>query len=261
MPLARQTDQGYDVNSNVTTVTDVANSTVVTNTWASSGNNNLMSQQSGHGATSSYTYTPAGTSPIKDYVPSAAESAQANSTTFAYDNSSNPMSSTNSIGSSTVTRQGVASVNCGAQPGQACTSVDARGKTTSFGYDGDGNLTSVTPPSPLGAVAITYDANSRVDTVTDGKGQVTAYTYDNLDHITLVSMDDGSDVYFTTTPTATPTNESTAAWPCGITDTTKPTGSPPATDPVSLLTTTMTRSGTCSSLTTPPAATSIPTPT
>src|SRR5205823_1501901 len=55
-----------------------------------------------------------------------------------------------------------------------------------LGYDGNGNLTSVTPPSPLPANTITVDALSRTTSITDGKGQKTTYSYDALDRVTQI---------------------------------------------------------------------------
>lgn len=82
--------------------------------------------------------------------------------------------------------QGDPGVNCGAKVGQLCSSADGLGNTTTYGYDVNGNLTAVTPPSPLGPTAITVDAISRTASVTDGKGQKTTYGYDALDRITQI---------------------------------------------------------------------------
>jgi RHS repeat-associated protein len=66
--------------------------------------------------------------------------------------------------------------------------------TVCYGYDAQGNLTSVNYPAPLGDVTITPDALSRVGTVTDGKGQTTTYTYDPLDRVTNIAYQDGSSI-------------------------------------------------------------------
>jgi RHS repeat-associated protein len=59
---------------------------------------------------------------------------------------------------------------------------------TSYQYYTSGNnagdLKTVTPPSGLGATSYSYDADSRVTSATDGKGQTTTFQYDNLDRVT-----------------------------------------------------------------------------
>lgn len=59
--------------------------------------------------------------------------------------------------------------------GTVATVTDARGKVTLYGYDGAGNLTSMTPPAPMGATTIGYDSLSRVTSVRDGAGRTTRY--------------------------------------------------------------------------------------
>jgi uncharacterized protein RhaS with RHS repeats len=48
------------------------------------------------------------------------------------------------------------------------------GNTTSFGYDAAGNLTSVTPPAPIGATRYRYDAFDRNVLVTDDNQEDTS---------------------------------------------------------------------------------------
>jgi RHS repeat-associated protein len=81
--------------------------------------------------------------------------------------------------------------------GTLASTTDAKGNTTTYGYDTLGRLTSITPPSPLGTETRTYDGLSRLATVTDGKSQTTSFTYDDLDRITLVEHHDGSQVSYT----------------------------------------------------------------
>lgn len=82
--------------------------------------------------------------------------------------------------------QGDPSVSCGAKFGELCSVINGNGGTSAYGYDSNGNLTSVTPPSPARAATITVDALSRVSSVTDGKGQKTKYSYDKLDRVTQI---------------------------------------------------------------------------
>jgi len=67
----------------------------------------------------------------------------------------------------------------------------------SYGYDSKGNLTSVTPPSPLGSETLTPDALSRVSKVVDGNGNSTSFEYNTLDRITKITYKDGSTTRYT----------------------------------------------------------------
>jgi RHS repeat-associated protein len=84
-----------------------------------------------------------------------------------------------------------ATPTCGGFEGQTCKATiamsDTKSVSTSFEYDTKGNLKKVTPPAPLGSTTYTYDALGRPETVTDGRGIKTVYTYDNRDRIVEVS--------------------------------------------------------------------------
>ncbi|MGW7533307.1 RHS repeat-associated core domain-containing protein [Amycolatopsis sp. NPDC054798] len=71
--------------------------------------------------------------------------------------------------------------------GLVSTSVDGNGHVTRYSYDNAGNLTTVTPPTPLGATRYTYDSLSRVSSVTDGRGIRLDYGYDKLDRVVSVT--------------------------------------------------------------------------
>ena len=146
------------------------------------------------------------------YLPSSGLDGEGACQSFAYDASGNltatyaglaPTSGTHNCdgvtsgpGSSSVTNayQGDGSTSCGGKPGELCTTTDGNGATTTYAYDSLGQLTSVTGPggtcssgSRKLCTSTTYEANnSRVASVTDGKGQVTSYTYNALDEITQI---------------------------------------------------------------------------
>jgi len=65
-------------------------------------------------------------------------------------------------------------------------------ETTTWGYDSNGYLTSVTGPLPGSSVSFTYDGYGRVRTVTDSVGYTLVYDYDNLDRVTKVTFPDGT---------------------------------------------------------------------
>ena len=77
--------------------------------------------------------------------------------------------------------------SCGGKPGQLCQIIDGKTNTTTFAYDAAGNLTSVTPPTGLGAHTYTYDAAGRKITEVDGKGNTQYTCYDGNDRVTQVS--------------------------------------------------------------------------
>jgi RHS repeat-associated protein len=69
----------------------------------------------------------------------------------------------------------------------------SQGSDTLFTYNAAGNLTTINPPGPNGTQTFTYDAVSRVKTMTDGRGVVTTFTYDALDRIIKRAYDDPND--------------------------------------------------------------------
>jgi RHS repeat-associated protein len=83
------------------------------------------------------------------------------------------------------------------QNGTMATARDQRLNVTSYSYDVKGNRTGVNYPDPLGDESYTYDALSRMRTMTDGKGQTRTFDYDPLDRIVKVTFSDGSSVSYT----------------------------------------------------------------
>ncbi|MGX1676057.1 DUF6531 domain-containing protein [Streptomyces sp. NPDC055400] len=65
--------------------------------------------------------------------------------------------------------------------------VYGNGATTRFGYDEDGDLTTVTPPAPLGRTVFGYDGLSRITSVTSGAGDRIGYRYDPAGRLTEVT--------------------------------------------------------------------------
>jgi RHS repeat-associated protein len=77
--------------------------------------------------------------------------------------------------------------------GTLATAKDGNGNITSFGYDAAGNLTSVTPPAPMGATKYQYDSLSRIVQVTDGRGQKIGYDYDKFNRVVRITDDSNGD--------------------------------------------------------------------
>lgn len=91
-------------------------------------------------------------------------------------------------------------------PNNGCGYAD-QGNDTLLSYDADGHQTKADRPGPHGTVTYTYDALSRVKTMTDGRGVRTTYTYDALDHVTQVVYDDDP-----TDAVSGPTQTATVQW-------------------------------------------------
>ncbi len=66
--------------------------------------------------------------------------------------------------------------------------------TTTYNYDGLGNLTSQVSPD-TGTTAFTYDAAGNVTTQTDARSTVTTYAYDALNRVTAATVTDGTVTY------------------------------------------------------------------
>ncbi len=126
------------------------------------------------------------------FEPTTTTDAQNNTISYSYDNNGNLQTETLPLaGNPQIVTHHVLSNQCSG--GATCYglmdySKDADGHQTNYSYYSSGtsagDLQTVTPPSPVGAVSYTYDADSRVISETDGKGQKTTFQYDALDRVT-----------------------------------------------------------------------------
>ena len=66
--------------------------------------------------------------------------------------------------------------------------------TTTYNYDGLGNITSQVSPD-TGTTSFTYDAAGNVATQTDARGTVATYSYDALNRVTAATVADGTVSY------------------------------------------------------------------
>jgi RHS repeat-associated protein len=147
-------------------------------------------------ATAGATYNTPSTVSGYQYLPSSVTDPEGNCGAFIYDVAGNVTDTYagqsspcdgHTGGRHTASRyQGDPGVSCGGKIGEVCSVTNGAGGTTSNGYDTNGQLTSVMPPSPAGGTTITYDSLSRPSTVTDGKGQKQTPSYDSLDRATQV---------------------------------------------------------------------------
>ncbi|GLY32218.1 hypothetical protein Kisp02_55830 [Kineosporia sp. NBRC 101731] len=150
--------------------------------------------------------------------------ARGNSTEYTYNTAHNPTSEkkTNSARTETSTTVSLYEgdtdpaygdvVHCGpgttpaaTKSGALCEKRDAEyakgtsraatgGHRTAYRYNANGELTTTIPPTggSLANQTYTYDSLSRLQTLTDGKGQQTYYGYDAMDRVTYVQHADGS---------------------------------------------------------------------
>jgi RHS repeat-associated protein len=195
--LTHQHQSTYTTNNDAQSFTDALSAVTM---LAYDNSNNLTqiqappSAQNQNAATTKFGYL----APNQAFLPSSRTDPVGNCRAFLYDTAGNTTDvydgqasgCDNLTGGSHLSNayQGDPGINCGAKPGELCTTKDAtpNHNATNYGYDSKGNVTSITPPAPLGSTAIVPDALSRPSQVTDGKGQVTRYSYDKLDRITQI---------------------------------------------------------------------------
>ncbi|MFD3515441.1 RHS repeat-associated core domain-containing protein [Streptomyces sp. NPDC058657] len=188
-PLGHTRATSYDANHNVKTATDgmgVGTTPGNETAYGWDARNNATSAKLPTGATGlagGYA-TKAGMD-----VPGNQESPDGEKTNYTYDAAGNTESvAVSGTGGGTEKfTYNKATPTCGGFEGQRCTATDARGKVTTFRYNGQGSLVEVTPPAPLGKTTFTYDAAGRIETMVDGRGVKAVYTYDSRDRIAEVS--------------------------------------------------------------------------
>jgi RHS repeat-associated protein len=193
---------GYSRSKTWTTNSDVQTTTDALGSGTTAGNvttygydqlNNATSVSYPTGAAASATYAQGTSCPTagtgNPNQPKCSSDDAGNKKQFTYDTSGNVTGtqSTDKSGSGAVTQsytydKADHSV-CGGFAGQICTATDGRGKVTNYTYDTSGNLTSVTPPAPLGKTTYAYDSLGRVTTVTDGNNKTTTFTFSARDDV------------------------------------------------------------------------------
>ncbi|TDD82759.1 RHS repeat-associated core domain-containing protein [Actinomadura rubrisoli] len=167
-----------------------ANQGLTSNTFGANGGESPTRSVSPTGASASMAYgnSPTGQNPTAAYQPSAGTDTQGNSSSFTYDGPGNLSSAKNALAAEAkVSYNPDGTVKDATDPGNGSNS-------TTYAYDGNHQLTSVTPPSgnSLRKKTFTYDGYGRLDTATDGNGKKTTYTYDNDDRVLTVAYSDGT---------------------------------------------------------------------
>ncbi|WP_279592820.1 RHS repeat-associated core domain-containing protein [Streptomyces liangshanensis] len=187
-PLGHERSKSWGPDNNIATATDAMGASpqdgnVTSYTYDSAFNPTSAALPTGASATATWVKKGSG------YFPETATSASAEKTANGYDTSGNLLTSEDSTSGGTAAKwtytynPRTGTMTCGGLPGQRCTATDPREKKTGYTYDSAGNLTKVTPPSPLDPITYTYDTLGRQRTTTDGRGVTTTYTYDNRDRV------------------------------------------------------------------------------
>ncbi|HZW43721.1 MAG TPA: DNRLRE domain-containing protein, partial [Dermatophilaceae bacterium] len=176
----------YTAGSNVASYTDRIGGTSTLNSYTSDGLDNLVSTQTPTGAATTFGYT----DPDNPYAPSTMTTPQGNSVVYDYDAAGNLATITDAQSQCV---GGCATSIVRNPDGTVASTTDARGNTTTFGYDPYGNQTSIDPPG-IGTTTVGYDGLSRPTSVTDGNNHTTTIGYDALDRPTLVTYHDASQV-------------------------------------------------------------------
>ena len=200
-PVSAVPHTTYEINSDkrVTKTTDPAGNTrsktytpfsdvatdvspeggTVTNTFGANAGESLTKSASPSGASASAAYANAATStnPTANFQPSSSIDTQGNSSTYTYNGAGNRTSTADALAAE-------AKVDYN-DDGTVKTSTDPAntGNPTTYSYDTDKQITTLTPPTGNGLATktFTYDPYGRLKTVTDGC--TTTYTYSADDRI------------------------------------------------------------------------------
>lgn len=170
-PLNRTTSFTYDASGNPLTITRMAGTAeAVTRSFTWSDSNLLLSGTDELGHTTRLTYSDGCISSITD--------ALGKQTMVQCDTQGRPTVVKDPLGHQTT---------FSFVGGDLRSVTNAVGRTVTFDVDALGRAVSIT--DPLGnRVARTYDVNSRLQTDTDARGQVTQLAYDNEGHISSVVL-------------------------------------------------------------------------
>lgn len=194
--LNNDRERTYTSNGDVNDATDVPGGTGAAGLTSLTydTDNNLTNVTGAEGESSTiayYTSTDAdgGGGPLAKFRPKKATDDQGTSEFYKYDSKGNLTSVADAA--SSPRNKATLAYNVPGN-GVLTSATDGNLNTTSFGHDTAGNLTSITPPTPLLGTTLTVDGLSRVKTVKVGPSGVTrTLTYDALDRVTRLDLSDG----------------------------------------------------------------------
>jgi RHS repeat-associated protein len=130
------------------------------------------------GASSTWEY--GNTSAASKFSPSGMTDDAGNASLYTYNGTGNQLTSTDALAAeAALTYNADGTVATATSPGNT-------GNPTTYGYDANKQLTSVTPPTgtSLGVRNLTYDQYGRTATASNGNGVTTKYSYDDIDRLT-----------------------------------------------------------------------------
>jgi RHS repeat-associated protein len=195
---------GYDGNHNLEVATAPASLESVQKTLTYDAQNNVTSVTDARGKLTQYGYDAAGnnTSITLDgqQVFAATYDGQGqmltstdgngNTTTYSYDAAGNLASVTDPRGNETTyTYTDAGLLASEVDPRGNCAGCNPAEHTTSYSYDADGRLLSVT--DQLGhTTSYSYDAAGNKTSETDANGHTTSYSYDAANHLTTITGPD-----------------------------------------------------------------------
>jgi YD repeat-containing protein len=179
----------YNSFNDVATYTDALGN-VSANTYGANSGESLTNAASPMGASASFAYAnaPTTTNPTANFQASSSTDPQGNATAYTYSGAGNLASAKNALAAvSSVAYNSDGTVHSSTDPMNGTNS-------TTYAYNADHQLTTVTPPTGnnLAAYSYTYDAYGRVLTVTDGASRETTFGYDADGRVTSVSYNDGT---------------------------------------------------------------------
>jgi RHS repeat-associated protein len=178
----RERSATYTANVDPATQTQGAGTGASTTSYGYDANagESLTDVTSQSGAATTYEY--ANTSAASKYSPSSMTDDAGNSTLYTYNGTGNQLTSSDALAAeATLTYNADGTVATATAPGNT-------GNPTTYGYDANKQLVSITPPTgtTLGVREMTYDEYGRLATATNGDGETTTYTYDKIDLLTGV---------------------------------------------------------------------------
>ncbi|WP_229074947.1 RHS repeat-associated core domain-containing protein [Actinoplanes sp. DH11] len=179
-PAGKERKKTYTPLHDVASATDALNNTS-SNTFGANSGQSLTTSSSATGSKTTWAYANAPTSanPTANYQPSSSTDTQGNASAFTYNGAGNKLSSKDALAAEAkVEYNSDGTVKKSTDPGNGTNG-------TTYVYNGDKQLTKLTPPTgnSLGARDFTYDSFGRIRTASDGAGRVATYEYDLDDRI------------------------------------------------------------------------------
>ncbi|MEE6261867.1 RHS repeat-associated core domain-containing protein [Plantactinospora sonchi] len=188
-PAGKTRETSYTPHHDVRTHRNGTGGTT-TNRFDANGGQSLTSSAAPTGAAVGYAYANAATpsNPTAAYQPSSSSDPQGNNSLYTYNGAGNRLSATDALAAEAkVDYNADGTVKSSTDPGNGT-------NRTTYQYDADKQLISVTPPTgtSLGVRKFNYDEFGRVHEITDGRGRVIHHDYDNQDRITKITYSDGT---------------------------------------------------------------------